>query len=65
MWNAYAKVWSQIMTFFRLNYDGVFFVFAILELVGLFLGYVILLGLALFSSCYTVKGVPLAIALGH
>ena len=35
----------QIMTFFCLYYDGVFFVFAILELVGLFFGlcYVILL----------------------
>ena len=30
-----------------------------------FLGYVILPRLDLFSSCYIVKGVPSAIALGH
>ena len=30
-----------------------------------FLGYVILPGLVLFSSCYTIKGMPLDIALGH
>ena len=65
VWDAYAKVWSQIMTFFTWIMMGYSLYFQFWNRLVCFLGYVILPGLVLFSSCYIVKGVPLAIALGH